>query len=212
MSHKVNPIIFRLKEITDWSSRGFYRKNFPQYLEEDINIREFLNEKMRNLGLGKIEIERSSSKINVIISSTRPGLIIGRRGEGVEGLKKEIEKFLKMKPKPELRLEIKEVKNPWASAFVISQWMAEQVEKRIPYRRVLKQALEKIMTSKEAKGAQVQLKGRLDGIEIGRTEWLKKGRLPRSTIRADIDYAANRAYCNYGVVGIKVWIYKGERF
>jgi len=212
MGHEVNPKTFRIKEITDWDSRGFYRKNFPQFLEEDFKIREFLKKKIGSLGLDKVEIERSPSKINVIISAARPGLIIGRRGEGAELLKKEIAKFFKNKPKPEIKLEIKEVRRPWTSASLVSQWMAEQIEKRTPYRRVLKQALSKIMMNKEVKGARVQLAGRLDGIEIARTEWLKGGRLPRQTIRADIDYAINRAYCTYGVVGIKVWIYKGEKF
>lgn len=212
MSHKVHPKAFRIKEITDWDSRGFYRKNFPQYLEEDFRIREFLKKKTRNLGVEKVEIERSPLKINVLISSARPGLIIGRRGEGVEGLKKEIEKLLKIKPKPDLKLDIKEVKKSWTSASLASQWISEQIEKRVRYRRVLKQSLDKIMANKEVKGAKVQLAGRLDGIEIARTEWLKKGRMPLQTIRADIDYAQNQAYCTYGVVGIKVWIYKGEKF
>lgn len=212
MGHEVHPKIFRIKEITDWDSRGFYRKNFPRYLEEDFKIREFLKKKIGSLGLDKVEIERSPSRINVIISSARPGLIIGRRGEGVELLKKEIEKFFKNKPKPEIKLEIKEVRRPWISASLASQWMVEQIEKRTPYRRILKQTLDKIMVNKEVKGARVQLAGRLDGIEIARTEWLKRGRLPRQTIRADIDYAKNRAYCTYGVVGIKVWVYKGDKF
>jgi small subunit ribosomal protein S3 len=212
MGHEVHPKIFRIKEITDWDSRGFYRKNFPRYLEEDFKIRGFLKEKLGSLGLDKVEIERSPSRINVIISSARPGLIIGRRGEGVGLLKKEIEKFFKNKPKPEIKLEIKEVRRPWISASLASQWIVEQIEKRTPYRRILKQALGKIMVNKEVKGARVQLAGRLDGIEIARTEWLKRGRLPRQTIRADIDYAKNRAYCTYGVVGIKVWVYKGDKF
>ncbi len=212
MGHEVHPKIFRIKEITDWDSRGFYRKNFPRYLEEDFKIRGFLKEKLGSLGLDKVEIERSPSRINVIISSARPGLIIGRRGEGVGLLKKEIEKFFKNKPKPEIKLEIKEVRRPWISASLASQWIVEQIEKRTPYRRILKQALGKIMLNKEVKGARVQLAGRLDGIEIARTEWLKRGRLPRQTIRADIDYAKNRAYCTYGVVGIKVWVYKGDKF
>lgn len=212
MGHEVNPKMFRIKETNDWDSRGFYQRNFPQYLEEDFVIREFLKKKIGNFGVEKVEIERSPSKINIVIFSARPGLIIGRKGEGAETLKKEVAKIIKKKPKLELRLEIKEVKNPWASAPLAVQWMAEQVEKRIRYRRVLKQTLSKITTNKEVKGARVQLAGRLDGIEIARTEWLKKGRLPRQTLRADIDYAQGQAYCTYGVVGIKVWIYKGDKF
>jgi len=212
MGHEVNPKMFRIKETNDWDSRGFYQRNFPQYLEEDLAIREFLKKKIGNFGVEKVEIERYPSKINIAIFSARPGLIIGRKGEGAEVLKKEVAKIIKKKPKPELRLEIKEVKKPWSSAPLAVQWMAEQVEKRVRYRRVLKQTLSKITTNKEVKGARVQLAGRLDGIEIARTEWLKKGRLPRQTLRADIDYAQGQAYCTYGVVGIKVWIYKGDKF
>lgn len=213
MAHKVHPKAFRIKEITDWDSRGFYQKRLPQYLEEDFRIREFLKKKIGKLGLEKIEIERFPGKINVIISSVRPGLIIGRGGGGIEELRKEIEgKILKVFPKPELRLEIQEVKDPWASAQLVSQWMAQQIEKRVPYRRVLKQALDKIMSQKGVEGARVEVAGRLDGVEIARTEWLKKGRLPRQTLRSIIDYAQERAYCTYGVIGIKVWIYKGEKF
>ncbi|MCD6148829.1 30S ribosomal protein S3 [bacterium] len=212
MAHRVHPKIFRIKKTTDWDSRGFYQKNFPSYLEEDFKIRRFLKQKIGRLGLENIEIERFPSKINVIISTSRPGLIIGRKGEEVERLKKEIEKFLQSQPKPELKLEIREVRKPWTSARLAVLWMAEQIEKRVRYRRVLKQALDKIMANKEVKGARVQVSGRLDGIEIARTEWLKKGEMPRQTIRADIDYAQGEAYCTYGTIGIKVWIYKGEKF
>ena len=114
--------------------------------------------------------------------------------------------------KTELKLEIREIKNVWSSAPLVSQWMAQQIEKRVPYRRVLKQALAKIMTQKEVQGARVEVAGRLDGQEIARTEWLRQGKLPRQTLRADIDFSQDRAYCTYGVVGIKVWIYKGEKF
>lgn len=222
MSHKVHPKIFRIKEITDWNSRGFYGKNTPKYLEEDFKIREFITKKLGKIGIEKIEIERFSTKINIAINSARPGLIIGRRGEGVEVLKRGLENkifrkyvsdSLKKKGRAmELKIEIKELKNPWLSSFLSAQWIAQQIEKRTPYRRTLKQALEKIITQKEVQGARVQVAGRLDGKEIARMEWLKKGNLPRQTIRADIDYGTARAYCTYGVVGVKVWIYKGEKF
>lgn len=211
MAHKVHPKAFRIKEIGDWNSRGFYEKKFASVLEEDFKIREFLQKKIGKIGVEKIEIERFPAKINVIISTARPGLLIGRGGEGVENLKKELEKKI-LKRKSELKIEIREIKNPWTSAALVSQWMASQIEKRVRYRRVLKQALDKIMSQKGVKGARVEVAGRLDGIEISRTEWLKKGRLPRQTLRADIDFAQDRAYCTYGVVGVKVWIYKGEKF
>jgi len=211
MTHKVHPKIFRVSKLTDWSSRWLDEKKFPQYLEEDFKIREFLKKKIGKIGIDNIEIERFPGKLNIIISSARPGLIIGRGGEGIEELKKELEKTLP-KEKRELKLEIKEIKDPWLSASLSAQWIAQQIEKRVLYKRVLKQALSKIMAHKEVKGARIEVAGRLNGIEIARTEFLKKGCLPRQTIRADIDYAQNSAYCTYGVVGIKVWIYKGERF
>jgi len=214
MTHRVHPKAFRIKEITDWNSRGFYQKSLPQYLEEDFKIREFLKKKIGKLGVEKIEIERFPGKIIIIISSARPGLIIGRGGGGIEELKKELE--LSLVPgneeKKEIKLEIKEIKNPWASAPLAAQWIAQQIEKRIPPRRVLKQALDKITVSKTVKGARVEVSGRLGGAEIARRQWLKKGKLPRQTLRADIDYAQEEAFCTYGVIGVKVWIYKGEKF
>jgi len=215
MSHQVHPKIFRIKEITDWNSRGFYEKRFSNFLKEDFEIRNFLTKKLPRGVIEKIEIERSPSKISVILFTARPGLVIGRRGEGIEALKSQLERKIlkkdKKSPIKELKIEIIDVKDPWASASLAAQWMAQQIEVRVPYRRVLKQALSKITTRKEVQGARVQVAGRLDGVEIARTEWLKAGKLPRQTLRADIDYAQARAYCRYGVVGIKVWIYKGEK-
>ena len=211
MSHRVHPKAFRIRGIEDWDSRGFYEKDFALTLKEDLKIRGFLQKKIGKLGVAKIEIERFPAKINIIVWTSRPGLVIGRGGGGVEELKKELEGKI-LKRKGECKIEIREVKSPWTSASLVSQWMADQIERRVRYRRVLKGALAKIMAQKGIEGARVEVSGRLNGIEIHRTEWLKKGRLPRQTIRADIDYAQNRAYCTYGVVGIKVWIYKGEKF
>lgn len=219
MSHKVHPKVFRIKETTSWNSRGFYKKPATE-LAEDFKIRAFLKKKIGKLGIEKIEIERFTGKINIIISSVRPGLIIGRGGGGVEELKKELEKEIFGKSaaasgettKPEIKIEIREIKDPWASAELTSQYISQQIERRIPYRRVLKQTLEKVMATKGVKGCRLEVAGRLDGIEIARTEWLKRGRLPRQTIRADIDFAQTTAHCTYGIVGIKVWIYKGEKF
>jgi len=231
MAHKVHPKIFRVKELEDWSSRWLEKRKFPQFLEEDFKIREFLNKRLGKIGIEKIEIERFAGRTNIIVFSARPGLIIGRGGGGVEELKKAIEKLLsslrqsKTKQKDakkeinkfdsasaQIKIEIKEVRNPWLSASLSGQWIAQQIEKRVGYRRVLKQAIEKISVQKEAEGCRVELAGRLDGNEIARREWLKKGRLPRQTLRAQIDYAQTEARCTYGTVGIKVWIYKGEKF
>ena len=230
MSHKVHPKSFRIRESKDWNSRGFYEKDFSFYLEEDFKIRKFLEKKIGKLGVEKIAIERSHGKIKIIISTARPGLVIGRGGEGVERLRRDLENSIlgkgkiafrkktaapvvksSKKTKTDLKIEIREIRNPWTSASLVAQWMVGQIERRVRYRRVLKRALSEVMSQKGIQGARVEVKGRLGGIEISRREWLKEGRLPRQTIRADIDYAHKRAYCTYGVVGIKVWLYKGER-
>ncbi|MFH1780503.1 MAG: 30S ribosomal protein S3 [Candidatus Nealsonbacteria bacterium] len=211
MSHKVHPKAFRVKNSADWSSRWLSKRNTPQLLEEDFKIRTFLKKKLKECSVESIEIERFAGKTNVIINSARPGLIIGRGGKGAEDLKKEIEKILG-EAKKELRIEIREIKNVWTSAALSGQWVAQQIEKRMPHRRIMKQVLEKIMANKEIKGSRVELSGRLGGNEIARREWLKKGRLPLQTLRAVIDYALTEALCTYGIIGIKVWIYKGEKF
>ncbi len=213
MAHKVHPKSYRLRDLNDWDSRWFNDKKLAQNLEEDFKIREVVMKKIGKMALAKIEIERFSGKINLIISSARPGLIIGRGGEGIENLKRELEKkVFKVSPKRDLKLEIKEIKDPWTSAALAGQWIAGQIERRMPHRRVIKQTMEKIMASKSNKGARIEMTGRLGGTEIARREWLQKGNLPRQTLRADIDFAQERAFCTYGTIGIKVWIYKGEKF
>jgi small subunit ribosomal protein S3 len=143
-------------------------------------------------------------------------LIIGRGGNGIDALKaeitKKIAKKIKNKSKREYKIEIREVKNPWISSALVAQMAAQQIEKRIPFRQVLKKSIERVMTNREAKGIRMEVSGRLNGIEIARREWLAQGRLPRNTIRADIDYAQDEAQCTYGKIGIKVWIYKGDKF
>lgn len=220
MTHKVHPKAFRIKEIDDWGSRGFYEKDFKKLLEEDFKIREFFKKKIGKLGTEKVDIERFTGKINIIIFSARPGLIIGRGGGGAEALKRELEEKIFKQPsraiatagKQEIKIEIREIRDPWASAVLAAQWIAQQIERRVPHRRVLKQALEKIMAAKGVQGVRVEVAGRLNGVEIARVEWLKRGRVPRQTIRADIDYALEEALCTYGKIGIKVWIFKGEKF
>lgn len=213
MSHQVHPKSYRLKGLADWGSRWFEKKNLTLSLEEDFKIREFLKKKIGRLGVEKVEIERFPGKIMIIIFSARPGLIIGRGGGGIEELKKALENnIFGRAAKKEIKIEIKEIRNPWSSAALVAQWMVQQIEKRMPFRRTLKQAIEKAMASKENQGIRVEVAGRLDGAEIARREWLKKGRLPRQTLRADIDYARDEALCTYGIVSVKVWLYKGEKF
>lgn len=214
MSHKVHPKSFRLRSSQDWSSRWLSKKETPKYLAEDFKIREFLTKKLKDCAVESVEIERFPGKVNLIVNSARPGLIIGRGGKGAEDLKKEIEKLTPAKKgeKREVRIEIREVKNVWASASLAAQWVAQQLEKRMPHRRVIKQSLEKIIANKEVQGARIEVSGRLGGSEIARREWLRKGRLPRQSLRAVIDYHQAEAFCAYGVIGVKVWIYKGETF
>lgn len=214
MGQKVNPVVFRLGIVQNWKSRWFNKSKYQEFLKEDYLIREFLTKKLAKAGLDSIEIERSINSINVIIHSARPGLIIGRGGSGIEDLRNEIKSLLHRKLKKplktELRLSVEEVKNPDSRAAVVGRGMAEQIEKRIPFRRVMRQGVEKMMQAKNVIGAKVMFKGRLDGNEIARKEWLRKGTIPLQTLRANIDYASITAYTTYGTVGIKVWIYKKE--
>lgn len=232
MTHKVHPKAFRIRGMEDFNIRGFYGKKMPQYLQEDFLIKEYLREKLAEASVANIEVEHSANKLNIIIESARPGLIIGRGGAGTEVLKQAIENNILKKGKTaeqttargrgpasgrekairQVKIDIREVKNPWTSAALIGQMAAQQIEKRIPFRQVMKRTIERVMQNKEIKGIRIEMSGRLNGNEIARKEWLRQGRLPRQTIRADIDYCAQEAYCTYGVIGIKVWIYKGDRF
>jgi len=222
MSHKVHPKIFRIRGIEDWLSHGFYGNKPLKSVKEDYIIRTFLTKKLNEMSVEKIEIERYSNKTSAVIHSARPGLIIGRGGEGIEKIRAELLKVVFRKNKltlkeladlqKRLKLEVKEVSNPWISSVLVGQWIAQKIEKRTPFRKTIKQAIEKVMGNKTVKGVKVVVSGRLDGSQIARSEWLEKGRLPRQTIRADIDYALTEARCTYGTIGIKVWIYKGDKF
>ncbi|HPM08531.1 MAG TPA: 30S ribosomal protein S3 [Candidatus Pacearchaeota archaeon] len=211
MSHKVHPKVYRIREMKDWSSRWFDLKNIPKNLQLDCKIRDYIFKKLAEAGVQEINIERFTGKLKVIIHTARPGLIIGRQGKGIEDVKKEIQNKI-LKDKTEIIFEIKEIKNPWMNATFVAQWMAQQIERRTPFRKALKQALSKIKFHKEIKGAKIELNGRLNGVTIARKEWVAYGRLPRQTIRAIIDYGFWEARCTYGTIGIKVWLYKGEKF
>ncbi|MFH1460974.1 MAG: 30S ribosomal protein S3 [Patescibacteria group bacterium] len=216
MGRKVHPFIFRIGSTNNWASRWFNKKNYRNLLRQDIKLRSFIIKKLEKAGVSSVEIERSANSINVIVKTARPGLVIGRGGSGIEELKQEVKKIIQKDGSEstnlEIRLEIEEVRQPNAQALIVAHDMASQIERRMPYRRVMKQTLEKIMQNKEAQGAKVMLKGRLNGAEIARKEWLKKGRLSLQTLRANIDYAQATAYTTYGTIGIKVWISKGEVF
>ena len=216
MSKIVHPYAHRLIILRDWKSRWFADpKKYVAYLKGDVLIRQYLEKKLRGMYISSIEIERSRKATRFIIKTSRPGLLIGRNGEGATKLKEEIlKKMDKLKlPRPEdFKLEIMEIANPEADAAIVAYMIAEGLEKRMPYRRVIKQIIEKVMTARGVEGARVVLSGRLGGAEIARTEELKRGSIPLQTFRADIDFKRERATLSYGVVGIKVWIYRGKIF
>jgi len=218
MGQKVNPLGFRLALDKDWRSRWFadddkvYKKNFL----EDIKIRKFLMEKLKLSGVVRVQIDRSINKIKITLYVSRPGVVIGRGGTGLELLKKELCKIVSI-PEPEKNLELEdivEVKNPDLIALLVAQRIAEQLEKRLPYRRVVVKAIERVMAA-GAKGIKIVLSGRIGGAQIGRRETFgdkgKTGTIPTQTLRADIDYAQVPALTRSGYIGVKVWIYKGEK-
>lgn len=212
MGHKVHPKAFRLGGIYTWDSRWFSnKKNYMVLLREDILIREYLKEKLKNAIISKIEIERSANNLVINIHSAKPGIIIGRSGVGIEDLKNDLtKKFLKNK-KLNLNLNVQEISRSSLSAEVVLYGMIMDIEKRIPYRRVMKQAISRVERA-GTQGIKVVVAGRLNGADIARTETLTSGKVPLHTLRANIDYAMGTARTIYGAVGIKVWIYKGEVF
>ena len=216
MGQKVHPYAFRLGFIKNWKSRWFSKNKYKELLEQDYLLRAFILKKLSRTGVNSVEIERSANFINIVIQTARPGLVIGRGGAGIEELKKEIERILFKKDpslaKTEVKLEVEEIRDSSSRAAVMASDICVQIEKRTPYRRVLKQTIDKIMQSREVKGAKIMVSGRLNGAEIARREWLKEGRIPLQTLRSDIDYVQATAYTTYGTIGIKVWIYKGEIF
>ncbi|HEY4521549.1 MAG TPA: 30S ribosomal protein S3 [Candidatus Paceibacterota bacterium] len=214
MTHISHPYSIRLGIIRNWKSRWFNRRNFKALLQEDVEIRDFLNKRLKGMFVDGVEIERSPGNLVVIIKTARPGLLIGRGGEGVEKLKKELQNIIQDKKtkKTTLKIDILEVKSPESHANVMVEQIVHDLEKRLPFRRVLKQNLSKISSGKGVLGVKIALAGRLDGSEMARREWLRSGRIPLQTLRADIDFARGRAHLPYGDIGIKVWIYRGEIF
>ena len=216
MSKIVHPYAHRLIVLRDWKSHWFGApKKFKDYLKGDVLIRQFLTKKLRGFFVSTIEIERSQKLLRVILRTSRPGMIIGRSGEGAIKLKNDLLKMMaksKIAIPEEVKLDILEIPVPEADAGIVSFMVAEGLEKRMPYRRVIKQTLEKVMSTRGVQGARIVLGGRLGGAEIARSEEVKKGSIPLQTFRADIDFARGRAHLPYGDVGIKVWIYRGNIF
>lgn len=216
MSKVVHPYAHRLVILRDWKSRWFATdKNYVTNLHVDVVIREYLDKRLRGSYLSSVEIERGQKALRIILRTSRPGMIIGRSGEGATKLKADLVKELKrakLTVTDDIKLEIAEVASPDADAKIVSYMIAEGLEKRLPYRRVMKQLIEKVMAVRGVQGVKFYLGGRLGGAEISRSEVLKRGSIPLQTFRADIDYARERANLAYGVIGIKVWIYKGQVF
>ncbi len=210
MGHKINPTSLRLKITDTWKSKWFSRGAYREQLQEDVKIRTYLEKHLKKAGLVRVDIERfNDGTITVVIKTTKPGLIIGKGGAGIEDLKKKVK--AKLNIKKELKINIEEIREVNLQAQVIADFITEQIEKRVAFRRLMKQALEQVMNA-GAKGAKVAIGGRLNGAEIARTEHLSSGKIPLHTLRAEIDFARSTAYTTYGTVGVKVWIYKGDVF
>lgn len=216
MSKIVHPYAHRLVILRDWKSRWFATdKKYKDFLRGDVLLREYLTKRLRGFYVANVEIERSQKTTRIILHTSRPGMIIGRSGEGAVKLKEDIVKQmkrLKIAIPEDLKLDIAEIMSPDSDAHIVAYSVAEGLEKRMPYRRVLKQTIERVMSSRDVLGARILLGGRLGGAEIARSEEIKRGSIPLQTFRADIDFCREKAHLPYGDVGIKVWIYRGQVF
>jgi len=215
MGQKIHPQSLRLGITQGWPTRWLFKGNFGKLLEEDEMIRNTIDEKLAQAGIAGIEIERTSATLRVLIHAARPGFIIGRGGKGIEDFTKELERRLRNLRKgvpANVSVNIEELKRSEVSAVYVAQQIAWDVEKRLPFRRTMKKYLEQVLQNREVKGAKILMSGRLDGREIARREWLRRGELPLQTLRANIDYGQATAFTTYGAVGVKVWLYKGEIF
>ena len=216
MTHIVHPYAHRLGIIRDWKSRWFGAKDdFKKFLKGDVLIRKFLDKRLRGSYIAGIEIERNAKTFRILIKTARPGMVIGRAGEGSVKLKNDILKEatrLKLDIPKDFKLDVEEVRSPESNAGVVAEMVCEGLEKRLPFRMVLKQTIEKVMANRDVKGARVAISGRLGGAEMARYEQIRRGGIPLQTFRADIDFAKNTARLPYGAIGVKVWIYKGQIF
>jgi small subunit ribosomal protein S3 len=206
LGQKVNPIGFRLGVVKTWNSRWYADdKEYRRYLHEDLRLKRFLKERMYHAGIANIEIERAAKRIRVNIYAARPGIIIGKKGAEIETLKKDLQKLTS----GELFININEVKRPETDAQLVAENVALQLERRVAFRRAIKRSVN-MAIKLGAKGIKVSVAGRLGGAEIARTEWYRDGRVPLHTLRADIDYGFTEARTTYGIIGVKVWVFKGE--
>ena len=207
MGQKTNPIGLRLGIIKSWESRWYSEKDYSKLLQEDINLRKFLMKKLSTAGISKIIIERPAKLANITLHTSRPGVIIGKKGSDIEKLKKSVSKMIT----GDVNINILEVKKPELDSQLVADNIAQQLEKRVAFRRAMKRAVQSAMRL-GAGGIRVNCSGRLGGAEIARTEWYREGRVPLHTLRADVDYGVSRANTTYGICGVKVWIFKGEKF
>ncbi len=216
MTHRVHPFAHRLGILRDWRSRWFARSgDYQKFLRTDVLIRGFLNKALENMYVAGIEIERHGAQLKITVKSSRPGLIIGRSGEGIAKIKKALDAFVQKQnlvAADQIKFEIEEVKSPESHSAIVAGMAKEGIEKRMPFRRVLKQTVEKVMANRDVQGVRIHLSGRLGGADMARREQIKRGRIPLQTFRADIDYAHEEAHIPQGQIGIRVWIYRGDIF
>lgn len=211
MGQKVHPTGIRLGIVKDWSSKWYAdSKMFPVYIRADHQVRVFIKKKLKDASVSRITIERPSNKINITIHTARPGIVIGKKGEDIEKLRSEVSKMIAM-PIQDVRININEIRKPELDAQLVAEGIAQQLERRVMFRRAMKRAVTNTMRV-GAEGIKVKVGGRLNGAEIARSEWYREGRVPLHTLRADIDYGTAVANTTYGVIGVKVWIFKGEVF
>ena len=209
MGQKVHPTGIRLGIVKDWTSKWYANsKQYPEFLNSDLEVRAFLKKKLSQASVSRIQIERTAGNANITIHTARPGLVIGKKGEDIERLRNEVTKMMGL---PAVHINIEEIRKPELDATLVAESIAQQLERRIMFRRAMKRAVQNTMRI-GAEGIRINVAGRLNGAEIARTEWYREGRVPLHTLRADIDYGTHEALTTYGILGIKVWIYKGEIF
>ena len=211
MGQKVHPTGFRLGIVKDWNSTWYAeRGDYADNLNTDIGVREFLRKKLAHASVSRVEIQRPAKNARIVIHTARPGIVIGKKGEDIEKLRSELSKMIGMQIQ-DVRINISEVRKPELDAQLVAEGIAQQLERRVMFRRAMKRAVTNTMRV-GAEGIKVKVGGRLNGAEIARSEWYREGRVPLHTLRADIDYGTAEAHTTYGVIGVKVWIFKGEVF
>ncbi len=212
MGQKTNPTGMRIGITSDWRSKWFGKKEYKENLKQDLSIRQEIMNKWKNAAIDDVIIERPSGVLKLIIKTARPGVLIGRGGSGITDIQEFVKRTILKDKKKEIKVDVQEIKNIEESARAMAQNIAEQIEKRLPFKRVMKAAVEQAEKNRNVKGARIELAGRLGGAEMSRREWVASGTIPLHTLRADIDFARVTAVTTYGTIGVKVWLYKGEIF